>query len=303
MTAGRAASRRPRDPVQDRLATAIFVAALVHGLFIMGVKFSAPDPDERPLPTLEIMLVPAGADDPASNESAAYLAQRTQRGSGTSEVAKRSSLPEARPQPPDAVDAPDDRDVERAAIDEPRGQDSVLGRRVLDAERLPTGTDETITSAPVFFAQPAPATPTVGLNAAANDRELHLRGKRSIDGKLLADTRESAIAAYLDGWKRRIERVGTLNFPNEARRRHLSGNPVLEVAIRADGSLEAVLVRRSSGHRELDDAAIGIVRLAAPFDPFSTALRDRYPVLRFAYEWQFLNGRLGGEGAVFTAEP
>jgi protein TonB len=78
---------------------------------------------------------------------------------------------------------------------------------------------------------------------------------------------------------------------------------VLEVAIRADGSLDSVTVRRSSGHRELDQAAVAIVRLAAPFDPFSTALRDRYPVLRFAYEWQFLNGRLGGEGAVFTGSP
>ena len=60
---------------------------------------------------------------------------------------------------------------------------------------------------------------------------------------------------------------------------------------------------RSSGHAELDQAAVGIVRLAAPFDPFAPALRERYPVLRFAYEWQFLDGRLGGNGAVFTTGP
>jgi len=120
---------------------------------------------------------------------------------------------------------------------------------------------------------------------------LRLRGEAAPDDQLLADTRESAIAAYLDGWKRRIEQVGTLNFPNEARRRSLSGNPVLEVAIRADGSLQQVEVRRSSGHRELDAAAVGIVRLASPFDPFPPAMRERYPVLRFAYEWQFMTGR------------
>jgi protein TonB len=67
--------------------------------------------------------------------------------------------------------------------------------------------------------------------------------------------------------------------------------------------LERVVVRRSSGHRELDAAAIDIVRLAAPFDPFPAAMRERYPVLRFAYEWQFLNGRLGGDGTVFTTNP
>jgi protein TonB len=99
-----------------------------------------------------------------------------------------------------------------------------------------------------------------------------------------------------------VERVGTLNFPNEARRRGMSGNPVLEVAISADGSLDQVLVRRSSGHRELDNAALVIVRLASPFDPFPPAMRERYPQLRFAYEWQFLNGRLG-DGAVMGNGP
>jgi protein TonB len=142
----------------------------------------------------------------------------------------------------------------------------------------------------------------IGANAMAADESLHLRGDPSTDDRLLADTRESLIATYLDRWKLRIERVGTLNFPNEARRRGMSGNPVLEVAIRADGGLEQVVVRRSSGHRELDNAALGIVRLAAPFDPFPPAMRERYPVLRFAYEWQFLKGQLS-DGAVFSESP
>jgi protein TonB len=294
--------RRIHDRAQDRLATAVFAAALVHGLVIMGVKFSAPVADTQPLPTLEILLVPTGPDDRQPNDEAAYLAQRTQKGSGTGEAARRASLPEARPRPPDAPDLPVDPELQPTHRESSLGQGSILAQRRLDAQRLPTGSDDVIEQTRVFHAVPMPP-PTVGLDASANDRELYLRGRRSADGHLLADTRESAIAAYLDGWKRRIERVGTLNFPNEARRRQLSGNPVLEVAVRADGSLESVLVRRSSGHRELDAAAMDIVRLAAPFDPFSTALRERYPVLRFAYEWQFLNGRLGGDGAVFPTGP
>lgn len=293
---------RRRDPSSDRLATAIFLAALVHGLVILGVRFSAPPAADRALPTLEILLVPSGPDDPESNRDAAYLAQRNQRGTGLGDEGRRSSLPDARPESVPPEELPVDPELERTMREQPPGKVSVLARRALEAERWPAGAD-TPASPPIFQAQPAPAPPTVGLNAAVADRELYLRGGRSADGKLLADTRESAIAAYLDGWKRRIERVGTLNFPHEARRRRLSGNPVLEVAIRADGSLESVVVRRSSGHRELDQAAAGIVRLAAPFDPFSTTLRERYPVLRFAYEWQFLDGRLGGNGAVFTSDP
>jgi protein TonB len=293
--------RRRHDPSSDRLATAIFVAALLHGLVILGVRFTAPPPTENALPTLEVLLVPSGPDDPRDNRDAAYLAERTQLGTGTSEEARRASLPEERLEvQPDEAASPDD--PERTPVDAlPPGDVSVLGSRALDARRLAVGA-ETPVEPPVFHLQPAPAVPTVGRNATVADRELHLRG-RAADGTLLADTRESAIAAYLDGWKRRIERVGTLNFPNEARRRSMSGNPVLEVAVRADGQLESVTVRRSSGHRELDSAAVGIVKLAAPFDPFPNALRERYPVLRFAYEWQFLNGRLGGDGAVFTDAP
>jgi protein TonB len=144
--------------------------------------------------------------------------------------------------------------------------------------------------------------PQVGVHASAAEEALRLRGTPAPDDRLLADTRESAIAAYLDGWKRRIERVGTVNFPDAARRRSLSGNPVLEVSIGADGHLEQVVVRRSSGHPELDAAALRIVRLASPFDPFPPAMRDSYPRLRFAYEWQFLKGQLG-EGTAWAPEP
>jgi protein TonB len=199
-------------------------------------------------------------------------------------------------QPDDGFAPPQDQAV---AAD---GRSPVLTSRTLDARRTVAGETATEVVPAAASTGAAVAVPPVGLNAAAADERLHLRGKPSADGLLRADTRESAIAGYLDGWKRRIERVGTLNFPNEARRRELSGNPVIEVAIRSDGSLQAVIVRRSSGHRELDDAAVAIVRLAAPFDPFPAAMRERYPVLRFAYEWQFLNGRLGS-GAVFSGTP
>ncbi|MGI9246923.1 MAG: energy transducer TonB [Steroidobacteraceae bacterium] len=297
MARGSASGRR--DPAADRFLTALFVAALLHGLLILGVSFGTADGD-RPLPTLEILLVPPGPDAVTPNERAPYLAQRNQNGFGDGAAAKRSSLPEARPpaEETDAVPQP----TQPADAPDARGNVSLLARQSLDAGRASPGAVRPDSPTPIDY-QPVAEPPSIALNAAVAERELHLRGDRSVDGQLLADTRESAIAVYLDGWKRRIERVGTLNFPDEARRRGLSGNPVLEVAIRADGSLEAVVVRRSSGHPELDRAAVGIVRLAAPFDPFPGALRARYPVLRFAYEWQFLDGRLGGNGAVFSGRP
>jgi len=285
---------------EDRLATAVFVAALFHGLVILGLRFTAPTSDDRPLPTLEVLLVPDGpAEDP--NPDASYIASRDQRGSGTTRERLRTSLPEA-----SARLLEHSGEVRGEAFTAPstsssQGGSSVLvsdagrGRRVLAGEEVEQSQPEAvpIESRPL---------PTVGVNASAADATLRLRGDPAPDDKLLADTRESAIAGYLDGWKRRIEQAGTINFPDEARRRDLSGNPVLEVAIRADGSLQEVLVRRSSGHRELDVAAVRIVRLASPFDPFPPAMRERYPMLRFAYEWQFMKGRMGG-GALLAPEP
>ncbi len=292
--------RLPGSRAEDRLATAVFVAALFHGLVILGLRFTAPSGDERPLPTLEVLLVPDGPTE-EPNPQASYIAGRDQRGSGTTREQLRTSLPEAA-----ARLLEHSGEVHGESFSAPSRSSTQGGSRVLVSDagrgrRVQAG-DEIQQSEPEAVPIESRPLPTVGVNSSAADETLRLRGDATVDDRLLADTRESAIAAYLDGWKRRIEQVGTLNFPNEARRRTLSGNPVLEVAIRADGTLQEVLVRRSSGHRELDVAAVRIVRLASPFDPFPPAMRERYPLLRFAYEWQFLKGRLG-DGSVLAPVP
>ena len=75
-----------------------------------------------------------------------------------------------------------------------------------------------------------------------------------------------------------------------AAKMNLNTGPVLDVAIRADGSLQEVRVTRSSGHAELDQAAQQIVRLGAPYAPFPPQLRQRYDVLRIARPWRFDSG-------------
>ena len=123
---------------------------------------------------------------------------------------------------------------------------------------------------------------------SATDTSLVLRGKR-MDGatEIVPNTRESKLAPYLNAWRTKVERLGTLNFPRYARNGQ-TGNPVLEVSLKADGTLGDALIRRSSGSKEIDQAALSILRLASPFDPFPSELRKQYQELRFAYEWQFL---------------
>ena len=83
-----------------------------------------------------------------------------------------------------------------------------------------------------------------------------------------ARTSEYRFAQYVDNWRLKIERVGNLNYPEEAKARKLYGRLQLTVAIKPDGEVESVEVNRSSGHKVLDQAAIRIVRLASPFERF-----------------------------------
>ena len=73
----------------------------------------------------------------------------------------------------------------------------------------------------------------------------------------------------------------------------------MEVGIGGNGTLDKAVIRRSSGYPELDQAALAILKLASPFDPFPPELAAQYHVLRFAYEWQFVR-RPRASGAVST---
>jgi len=102
----------------------------------------------------------------------------------------------------------------------------------------------------------------------------------------LTDTRSLA-GFYVADWARKVTRIGEMNFPDVARRLPLGSGPVLEVVIRADGGLQRVAIKRSSGNAELDQEAKRIVELAAPYPAFSSELRQQYDLLRIESPWRF----------------
>ncbi len=110
-----------------------------------------------------------------------------------------------------------------------------------------------------------------------------------------ASTQEYKYASYLDAWRRKVEAIGNLNYPEEAKRRQLYGSLILRVALRADGSLEEVRVLRSSGSDILDQAAVRIVHLAAPYAPFPPDIRKETDFLDITRTWQFLGNNQFGE--------
>jgi protein TonB len=281
----------------DRLFVTLFLAGLFHLIVILGITFAPPPRDDSLVPTLEVLLVAEALPEAPVNEAASYLSQRTQQGSGN--AAEQTRQPGA---------AGDDEDPP-GSFEGSAAAQSAGGRAGGEASIL-TGADR----ASRFIADasdPAPSLPSLPRRSQAgdssplagfdDDTELALKGTLRRELLVTPSTRLSEVAVYLDAWKRRVEQVGTLHFPDEARRSSLSGNPVIEVALAANGSLVEARVRRRSGHPELDNAAIAILRLATPFEAFPAELAARHDLLRFAYEWQFVGGRLAGSAVEVPA--
>ena len=138
-----------------------------------------------------------------------------------------------------------------------------------------TAAKPSVAAPPAEDEQTPPANPLAGKSALQLARALAAGLPEaplpSAGGRVLRLTDGPArpdFAYYLRAWRRQVERVGKLNYPSEARRRKLTGSLRLLVVIRADGELADARLVESSGHAVLDDAALRIVRLAAPYAPF-----------------------------------
>jgi protein TonB len=284
-------------PTRDRLTTTVFMAALVHGVIIVGVTFGSAKHDSAGAPGLEVLIVSEDVPEAQRNDTATYLAQRTQLGSG-------NSIDPAEARSPRAAAEHVARNGRADGTVEAPEAGALLA--VADSRALTT-------SAPqpdiLYFAPPASLTETaeVPVQTDGNNEldklgvdeteDQKVRGPKRDELWVTPDTRQALVAPYLVAWRLKIERLGTLNFPQAAWRAPGTRNPDVEVVILADGTLESATIRRSSGSAKLDQAATDILKLASPFDPFPKELADKYRLLRFTYGWEF-DGQKVGRGAV-----
>jgi protein TonB len=262
---------------RDRLTTMLVLAALLHGLIILGISFTAPGSrDDGSARGLEVLLVSDELPEARQNDAATYLSQRTQLGSGNTRDRLAARLP--------ATVMPAQDNLPASRPESVQTEEQVLATSAF-------GSRTHVQVLPIPGAAELAAAEQSEARRRGDD-ELRLRGMQRDELYITADTRASRLAPYLDGWRRRVERVGTVNYPSAAQRQGLSGNPVIEVTLQRDGRLRAARIQHSSGHPEIDAAALDILRLSSPFDPFPPELARDYQTLRFAYEWQFVGGNL-----------
>lgn len=258
---------------------------LLHGVLLLGITFHFAKPTPN-LPTLDVALVNVANQE--APDKADFLAQANNRGGGQGDHAARPSqvFSGALPRPDPGVAA------------QPM-TDTTPPPRTATPTRMVTTTSHSDFSVSSDTAQteidPQQTTPTaadlqrreaIAQLAAELRRKQVEYAKRPKVKYLTANTREYAYAAYMRGWSDRVERVGNLNYPEEARRRGLHGDVLLTVVLNLDGSIKSIDVIQSSGHKILDAAAERIVRLAAPFPPAPQS-GEHIDELNITRTWQF----------------
>ena len=290
--------REGKAPVRDRLLTMLFLAALLHGLIILGLTFNSSVAGGESAPGLQVLLVSDEVPEAESNDSATYLAQRTQLGSGNTQESVSPRNPASTVPIPHQDGVPGGDSLKKRGDLAGNRADRVITSSawttqvhyLAEAGNAGSSPDQPMLLQEQSTSQPGPED---------ESGPATLRGPRREELWITPDTRAATLAPYLDSWRRKVERIGTINYPTVARRLGLKASPIVEVGIDANGKLDRAVIRQSSGYPELDNAALEILKLASPFDPFPPELAHEYRVLRFAYEWQFVGGRLHG-GALST---
>ncbi|MCG8016636.1 MAG: energy transducer TonB [Candidatus Thiodiazotropha sp. 'RUGA'] len=274
----------------DILGIGLFVATALHAFVILGITFKPFDPSkpEYQQQSLEVMVVRQPKRQPEEDEQADYLAQVAQSGGGEKRLQEKPQTAEP-PAPPQAAQTP-------PALQQPVSQTQPLttkqseqqapvDSRIVERQPMPTAS-QLLNSKNMEIAR----------LTAELERKSEAYAKLPKRKAISASTKEYKYASYLDAWRRKVERIGNLNYPDQAKRDRLYGNLVLHVAVKADGSVDQIRVLHSSGHKILDDSAIRIVRLAAPFSPFPNEIRKETDILDITRTWQFLrSGKLNAE--------
>ena len=276
----------------DRLGFTLFLAALIHLALILGIGFTMVEPKQITR-TLEITLATFKSEK--APVKADFLAQDNQQGSGTLDKKAVPKTTEVAPFQDNKVNkvTPPPTPVPEVKQAAPKATVTTVAPK---PQKAPTQPEKAKTEPKPEPAKPAPTFDSSQLSDQISSLEAELANEQQLYAKRpriyrlnAASTMRDKGAWYKDEWRKKVERIGNLNYPDEARRQQIYGNLRLLVSINRDGSLYEVQVLESSGQPLLDQAAQRIVRLAAPFAPFTGDLNDidRLEIIR---TWKFAKG-------------
>lgn len=268
----------------DRLMMTLFFAGVIHAVLILGVSFTPPTPSQIQY-ALEIALINKPSQE--APEEADFFAQANQLGSGENETINKPS-PEKIPLSGQQTQTSKAAAVPKVQATKNKSNQVLTQKQAKQTTRVASTdkpTPKEVIHPKVTAASLAAQLEAIGDELIRQQEEYAKRPKIMYINSVRA--RLHIAAAYEQAWQQKIERLGNLNYPDEAIRKDLSGTLVLAAGINKDGSLYKLEVRKSSGHQVLDDAAKRIVQLGAPFSKFPDALSDEADVLMITRTWKF----------------
>ena len=259
----------------DRIALTLFLALAFHAMVILGITFGTHDdsPLENIMPTLDLTVTNKRTPPP---DEADYLAQTSQDGGGNvaEKVQPTMAVPEQAPavQPQQPAPAP----TQVVTADTAAVQVQQEETQVPETEKPEITASELIERSMEM----------VNLSEKLNET-MQAYAQRPKQVFVSARTQEFKYANYMSEWVKKVERVGNLNYPDAARREGISGKLMMDVTLNADGTVRNISILRPSGHRVIDEAAVRIVNLAAPFPPFPPEISKDADILHITRTWEF----------------
>jgi protein TonB len=275
---------------QTRFRNAVLLALAVHAALILSVSFNASNAKSYKTPQIEVTLV--SQPSATASDEARQIAQANQEGSGDesdiSEISTRNNLQTNTPF------------VQQAQLQAPQKQvaqqrtavaTTAMARHSVTPDQMDEEQEEN------KLEGVNPEIEQLSLEVASLQAELDDETRTSADQPRVrrltaASAKQSVDAAYLLDWRRRLEAVGNQYYPEASIRYGMYGNLRMLVVIRQDGSLEDIQVLSSSGYAVLDEAAIKIVRMAAPYAPFPPELKATTDKLEIVRTWYFQENQL-----------
>lgn len=272
---------------RQRLGATMVLSLLVHGVLLLGVGFAL-ESAAPVIPTLDVILTQTTSA--LTPKQADFLAQANNEGGGEHDKSTRPRENRSGPLP-QANDGVAPREL-RAQSPAPQPPPQT---RIIASTRGEAGVVTARATPEPDERQQPPGQEKIDRDMAMARlaAEIHLRSERYAKRPkrkfVSASTTEYAWAGYLRDWVDRVERVGNLNYPDEARRRRMAGQVVISVSIRRDGSVERSEIVLTSGIPLLDASALRIAKLAEPYPPLPQT--DENPdILHVTRTWAFLPG-------------
>jgi protein TonB len=278
---------QPVVPDSRRLQVAIVVSLAVHALLLM-LHFSFPD-SSRAVRDKALDIILVNAKSAKRPDDAQARAQANLDGGGDTDENRRIATP-LPPTPKQATGTEIERMQRRMRELEVQQQKMLTTAKSARAEAAARQAPEK----PVADATPSGFDLTESARAMARlegeiNRNVDEYNKRPRKKFIGARTAEYVFAQYIEDWRHKVERIGTLNYPDAARGK-LYGSLVMTVSLNADGSLASLEINRSSGFKVLDDAARRIVQMASPYAPFTPEMKREVDILVITRSWYFTQG-------------